>query len=223
MQMHRTTGRLSYANVVATLALFISLAGTSAFAATQLAKNSIGTKQLKKSAVTTSKIKAEAVTGSKIAFGAITWAKVAPGSIYANDLAPGTIPSQTEPLGSGQTIVGYVGIENTAAGGSEFFGGSAGFPILPPSPIDEKHRVMVTGSSTPDCPGKGKAEPGYLCVYQTQSANAKEPRLFPEGGLASESATYGFLLQIESETTGTVLYGADWAYTGPLTATPPGH
>ncbi|HYG97246.1 MAG TPA: hypothetical protein VD741_09085, partial [Solirubrobacterales bacterium] len=48
--------RLSYANVVATLALFCALAG-GAYAAGVLPKNSVGTKQLKKNAVTGAKVK----------------------------------------------------------------------------------------------------------------------------------------------------------------------
>src|ERR1700742_2055730 len=46
---------LTYANVAATLALFLALGGA-AYAATQLPKNSVGTKQLKKGAVTAAKI-----------------------------------------------------------------------------------------------------------------------------------------------------------------------
>lgn len=58
-------GKLAYAKVVATLALFIAIGGASAFAATQLAKNGVGTKQLKKNAVTVAKIKDGAVPGAK--------------------------------------------------------------------------------------------------------------------------------------------------------------
>jgi len=46
---------LTYANVVASLALFLALGGA-AFAATQLPRNSVGTGQLKPEAVTTGKI-----------------------------------------------------------------------------------------------------------------------------------------------------------------------
>lgn len=49
--------RLTYANVMSSLAVFLVLAGGSAFAATQLGKNTVGTKQLKKEAVTLAKIK----------------------------------------------------------------------------------------------------------------------------------------------------------------------
>ena len=61
--------RLTYANVVSSLALFLALTGATAFAANQLAKNSVGSKQLKKNAVTTAKIKNEAVTAGKIKNG----------------------------------------------------------------------------------------------------------------------------------------------------------
>lgn len=64
--MKRVRSRFSFSNVVALLALFVALGG-SAYAATQLPKNSVGPKQLKKNAVTTAKIKKGAVTGAKIA------------------------------------------------------------------------------------------------------------------------------------------------------------
>lgn len=57
--------KLSYANVVATLALFVALGGAS-YAAFKLPKNSVGTKQLRKNAVTTAKIKKEAVTAARV-------------------------------------------------------------------------------------------------------------------------------------------------------------
>ena len=43
--------RLTYANVMSSIAVFLVVAGGTAFAATQLGKESVGTKQLKKEAV----------------------------------------------------------------------------------------------------------------------------------------------------------------------------
>lgn len=63
--MKRVRSKLSFSNVIAMLALFVALGG-SAFAATQLPKNSVGSKQLKKNAVTSAKIARGAVTGAKI-------------------------------------------------------------------------------------------------------------------------------------------------------------
>jgi hypothetical protein len=57
--------RATYANVTATLALFVALGG-GAYAATALPANSVGSAQLKKNAVVTAKIKNDAVTGKDI-------------------------------------------------------------------------------------------------------------------------------------------------------------
>lgn len=55
----------SPAMIVAMVALIVALGGTS-YAATKLAKNSVGTKQIKKNAVVSSKIKANSVNSSKV-------------------------------------------------------------------------------------------------------------------------------------------------------------
>ena len=80
--------RLTYANVVATLALFIAIGGASAFAASQLGKNTVGTKQLKKNSVTTAKIKKEAVTAAKVKKGTLTGTQIDASTL-------GTVPSAT--------------------------------------------------------------------------------------------------------------------------------
>src|SRR5829696_3044172 len=63
--MKKVHERLTYANVVSTICLFILLGG-GAYAATKLPKNSVGPNQLKKDAVTTAKIKNGAVTEPKL-------------------------------------------------------------------------------------------------------------------------------------------------------------
>jgi hypothetical protein len=54
--MKRLRSHLTYANVVASLCLFLLVGGGAAFAATQLPRNSVGTGQLKAGAVTSGKI-----------------------------------------------------------------------------------------------------------------------------------------------------------------------
>jgi hypothetical protein len=68
--------KLTYANVIASLALFLALGGGAAWAATKLPKSSVGTAQ----------IKANAVTG----------AKVADGSLLATDFKSGQLPAGPE-------------------------------------------------------------------------------------------------------------------------------
>jgi hypothetical protein len=67
--------KLSYANVMATIAVFIALGGAS-YAALKLPKNSVGAKQLKKNAVTTAKIKKEAITAAKVKSGTLTGTQI---------------------------------------------------------------------------------------------------------------------------------------------------
>jgi len=52
----RLRPRLTFANVVSCIALFVAL-GSGAYAATQLPKNSVGSKQIKKNAVNSAKVK----------------------------------------------------------------------------------------------------------------------------------------------------------------------
>ncbi|HYH54323.1 MAG TPA: hypothetical protein VD761_09345 [Solirubrobacterales bacterium] len=86
--MKQLRKRLTYANVMSSIAVFLVLGGGAAFAANQLGKNTVGSKQLKKNAVTAAKIKNNAVTASKIQDGAISGAKINLGSL-------GTVPSAT--------------------------------------------------------------------------------------------------------------------------------
>jgi hypothetical protein len=93
--------RLTYANVMSSLAMFLVLGGATAFAAHQLAKKSVGTKQLKSNAVTTAKIKKEAVsnakikkeavTGDKIQNNAVSGEKIKAGAVDASKIAAGAV------------------------------------------------------------------------------------------------------------------------------------
>jgi hypothetical protein len=67
--------RLTYANVVSTLALFLVIGGATAIAA-KVPRHSVGPRQLKANAVTTPKIKANAVTTRKIKKNAVTTVKI---------------------------------------------------------------------------------------------------------------------------------------------------
>ena len=62
----RARSKLTYANVISTLCLFLVLGGGAAFAAGQLAPNSVGTKQLKNAAVTGPKIKRASIEATKL-------------------------------------------------------------------------------------------------------------------------------------------------------------
>lgn len=89
--MTRIREHLTYANVMTTILAFVVLAGGTAFAAGQLAKNSVGKKQLKANAVTTAKIKKNAVTRAKIKAGAIDAGRLADGSVNGAKVADASL------------------------------------------------------------------------------------------------------------------------------------
>lgn len=95
----RAARRLSYANVVSTLALFIAIGATSAYAANQLAAKSVGEKQLRPGAVTAEKIRKNAVTAPKIKARAIKQGKIAGAAVDGSKLAPGAV--STDKLAEG--------------------------------------------------------------------------------------------------------------------------
>jgi hypothetical protein len=85
--------RLTYANVMSSIAVFFVLGGATAFAATkiganELKANSVLTGKIKKEAITTSKIKNNSITTGKIADKAVTGAKIDPAGL-------GTVPTAT--------------------------------------------------------------------------------------------------------------------------------
>lgn len=103
--MQTVRGKITYANVTATLALFIALGGTGY----AVARNSVGSTQLRKGAV----------GKSDLAKGAVTTRSINNGSVRRGDLSKGTVRSFGRPLftaavsSSGGLVRG-----NAVAGGS---------------------------------------------------------------------------------------------------------
>jgi hypothetical protein len=175
--------RLTYANVMSSIAVFLVLGGATALAASQLGKNTVGSKQLKKNSVTAAKLKNKAVTTGKIADKAITGAKVADGTLTGANINPstlGTVPNATHAnsadaasglttLPSGKSESGFYA---TASGG-----GSAGYiaegvtfpqPLAAPIPKGNVEWLLA-GETSPACPGVGQAAPNHVCLYDNES------------------------------------------------------
>ena len=99
--MKRIHARLTYANVVSTLALFLALGGATAYAVNQLPPKSVGAKQLRpgavtsqkirKNAITSPKLKALAIKSGKLASGAVKTPKLANASVSGEKLQPGAV------------------------------------------------------------------------------------------------------------------------------------
>ncbi|HEY0390225.1 MAG TPA: hypothetical protein VGC63_00770 [Solirubrobacterales bacterium] len=122
--------RVSYSNVIATMALFIALGGVAVAAG--LPRHSVGAKQLKRGAVTTAALRKQAVTSGKLApksvingklgpnsvgpgnigNGAVTTAKLAAGSVIASTIKNGVIT--TSKLNNEVVTTGKLGKESVA-------------------------------------------------------------------------------------------------------------
>jgi hypothetical protein len=84
------TRRPRYAEVAATVALLFSMGGT-AYAATTLAPNTVGTPQLKNGAVTAIKIHGNAVTSTGLADGSVTSSKLGSDSVGSSNVAANSL------------------------------------------------------------------------------------------------------------------------------------
>jgi hypothetical protein len=78
--------RLTYANVVSTIALFMALTGGVVYAA-----GKIGSNEIKRGAVSSQKLAAKAVKGGKIAPGSVKTAKIAAGAVGNAQIADDSI------------------------------------------------------------------------------------------------------------------------------------
>lgn len=136
--MKQIRKRLTYANVMSSIAVFLVLGGATAIAA-GLAKNSVGTKQLKKNAVTAAKIKKNAVRTAKIRNRAVTGAKI--------DLATlGTVPSAA-----------HAGTADSA-GNANTVGGSSVNEVFAKIPVSSTAELGTFGAFkfAATCSGTGK-------------------------------------------------------------------
>ena len=102
--MRAVRRHLTYANVIATLALFLALSGGVVWAAgkigtSRLKSGAVTAGKIKRNAVIASKIKANAVTGTKIKNGAVSFAKLGTGSnLVLTATSPALSASEATPL-----------------------------------------------------------------------------------------------------------------------------
>jgi trimeric autotransporter adhesin len=100
----RLRPKLSYSNVIASIALFVALGG--AAVAAGLPKGSVGPKQLKRGAVTAAAIRKQAVTSGKLAPNSVTAGKLGPNAVLPGNIGNGAISSAK--IGAGAVIASSI-------------------------------------------------------------------------------------------------------------------
>jgi hypothetical protein len=146
--------KLTYANVMATVAVFFALAG-GAWAVSKAPKNSVVTKSIKNNAVKESKIASNAVTTGKVKDGAISAAKIGGGAAVKNTVVREfVIPNQATnafdtkdiQCASGEQAIGG-GVTGTIVGTRNFPNLDIDTEIRTNGPIDANGSAATDGST----------------------------------------------------------------------------
>ena len=222
--MHTRVVTHARRNVVAYLALFVALGGTS-YAAIKLPKNSVKAKQIAPGAVASSEVKDHSLLGKDFKPGQLpVGAKgdVGPKGDTGAKGDKGDKGDQGEPgpllatLPSGKTLRGAFGIlgHGEVDNGIEVASESISFQF----PLATAPSAMVvqngTASSPPECPGAAaapEAAPGWLCVYENRAQNQRAgnyPTVSAPGSGGSPTAgKYGAVLTLHGQAA-----GANWFF-----------
>jgi hypothetical protein len=215
--MESVRKRLTYANVMSSIAVFLVVAGGTAFAASQLGKESVGTKQLKKEAVNLAKINAAAKSSLKGATGLAgpkgDTGPQGPKGDRGEKGERGEPGPAVQVLPSGQTATGVWAV--SAANGGLAMTAINFVPKLQ-QPVLRANEVYETeGQTSVRCPGVGQAQPGILCVYAGwENAVTFAGFLTPSKNSGEDAETSGVAFYLNSTEAQGNARGT-WAYTAP--------
>jgi hypothetical protein len=180
--MKKALARLSYANVTATLALFIALGGTS-YAVATLPRNSVGPAQLRSNAVGSSELRKQAVRSSDVGDRTIRLRDIsirARHSLKGETGPPGPQgppgPTFTATVNSGGDIVkGNATAAASSGAGRRVVGFARSVATCVPSPT----LTTIPGGATPTPPT------GAAIRAQTTADGRVLVEMFDQGGGAA--------------------------------------
>jgi len=218
---------LTYANVMATIAVFLALGG-GAYAAVKLPAKSVGTRELKSGAVTKSKISAQALRalagkpGARGAAGATGVAGPTGATGPTGPAGPTGAIGPTGPAGSPGAVGGTLPSGATLRGVYQ-----ADASVSPARRTDEsfgyqlsanltEEVVTPSGAPTAHCTGSAvspTAAPGYVCIYATLGTTVASNIIVydVETTLGGQTGHTGMIVYT---TNGTFSQGT-WALTAP--------
>jgi hypothetical protein len=228
--------RLTYANVMATFAVFIALGGSS-YAALRVTgrdvpKNALTGADIKN--LTGKDVRNNSLTGADVK--RLTSADVTNGRLLAEDFAAGQLPrgekgdqgergaeglpgaSFDTGLPSGKTLRGVYELTDFAANGNQYTGEAVTYAAaLPANPVIHE---IPSGSTPPaECPGtvaNPQAARGHLCVYESTNFTANREALdaFIDP-LNTAEGKFGFHLFVGAVNDGAYSSLGTWAVTAP--------
>src|ERR1700742_3245155 len=190
-RMKRFRPRLTYANVIASLALFVALGGSAVAAG--LAKNSVGPNQLKKGAVSASKLAKQAVVAGKIAPKAVVAGKLGPNAVLPGNLGAGIIDSSKISAGAvtaeklKNNVVTTNKLNNGAVTSQKIATSGVGTTNLAEGAVTTAKLANASVSAA-------KLAPGVIGNVETLKAGQTERGIFSLGGTkaaATKASAFG--------------------------------
>jgi|GEM_PF-5175612 len=201
--MKRIVGKLTYANIISSICLFLLLGTGAAFGA----RNLINGSKIKPHTITSKQIKKRSLKPS-------SFAKLPKGPRGATGPA-GIYPEQ---LTSGKTLSRPFGTSDFATAANQYQYEAITFPI----PLASAPTPVFLGVGDPpnsNCPGSPEAPqalPGYLCFYESASDGGSIIIFDPVGvGTPGTSGKAGTLLRMAATAAGSYSTRGYWAVTAP--------
>jgi hypothetical protein len=205
--------------VVALMALFVALGGSSYAALRVTGKN------VKNSSLTGRDVKNNSLTGRDVKN--LASGDVKNSSLLAKDFKPGQLPAGAQGIQgvqgvpgpfpdtfpSGKTARGAYAASGFATGAGQVFRDAQSFFFQLAAELADTHFVATGSPAPPECPGTKElpqAQPGHLCVYEHVSQNATTLVDDPAG-----TVRQGFIIQTSSVAAGQVQSRGTWAVTAP--------
>jgi hypothetical protein len=219
--MKRFRPRLTFANVIASLALFIALGG--AAMAAGLPKNSVGKAQIKKGAVTAAALAKKAVTSGKIAPKAVVAGKLGPNAVLPGNLGAGIIDTSKISASAvtaekiKNNVVTTNKLNNNAVTSAKIATGGVATANLAEGAVTTAKLANASVTAA-------KLATGVIGNVETLKAGQTERGVFSLGGtkvLGAKASAFGaisFQLLLASQPTATVIVPK----TGPFTTQCPG-
>lgn len=172
------------ANAVAYLALFLALSGTS-YAAARLGKGAVKSRNIAANAVTSPKVKDGSLKAADFAKGQLPAGPAGPQGPKGDTGPQGAagVQGETGPKGdpgpagrsalstlqAGETESGVYAVGGPSQAKDDGFLAAVTFPVPLAAPLAADHIVYVPAAQTSaqHCPGRGQADAGYLCLYES--------------------------------------------------------
>jgi hypothetical protein len=229
--LSRLWARLTYANIMATIAIFISLGGSS-YAMLQITGKNVPRNALTGEDITDltthdirdySLLRRDFKRGQLRATSQGTPGPQGPKGDKGDSGQKGDPGQQGEPgplldtLGSGQTLFGkYYALDNPAPSGQ--FAIDVVSYQFPLPEVPSEHYLPPGAPSTPECPGSTDdplAAPGQLCVY-SEARGGVQTTYSGDGINFDKKDLFGFAVNVVSSGTANPFYDVgSWAVTAP--------